>query len=64
MKDAPLCELEPWKNDPAGDDCCPQSCIDEYYELRKKTSEGAAFMAMVSGTCYPGMKEMLSGKKL
>lgn len=64
MNETPRCvSSTPWKNDPAGDDCCPQSCIDEYYERRKKTSEGAAFMGMGRGTCYPGMKVVLPWTK-
>lgn len=65
MKEAPrFVSSTPWNNDPAGDDCCPQSCIDEYYERRKTMSAIAAFMEMGHGTYYPGMQEMLRGKKL
>lgn len=61
---APRCvSSTPWKDDPAGDDCCPESCVKEYHELRKTRSEGSAWMQMIRGTCYPGMKELLSGKK-
>ena len=52
----------PWKNDPAGDFCCPNSCIQEYFELRKTQSDNEAYSRMFRGTCYPGMKEILSGK--
>ena len=54
--------LTPWKNDPGGVFCCPESCIQEYFELRKTQSDGAALQRMVRGTCYPGMKDLLSGK--
>jgi len=61
---APRCvSSTPWKDDPAGDDCCPESCVKEYHELRKTNSEGSAMMRMIRGTCYPGMKELLSGNK-
>jgi len=60
---APRCVSQtPWKNDPAGDDCCPESCVDEFHQLRKTKIEVAAFMDMVSGTCYPGMKAIFSVK--
>ena len=49
----------PWKDDPAGDDCCPESCVQEYLELRKKFSEEVAGGELARGTCYPGMKELL-----
>jgi hypothetical protein len=61
---APRCvSATPWKDDPAGDDCCPESCVREYHELRKTRTEGAAFTQVVRGTCYPGLKELLSGRK-
>lgn len=60
VRDAPRCvSATPWKNDPAGDDCCPESCIQEYLNLRKTASESAAGSLLVRGTCYPGMKEQI-----
>jgi hypothetical protein len=64
VKDSPRCvSSTPWKNDPAGDDCCPESCVQEYFELRKTASEAVAVTRLVRGTCYPGMKELFGGKK-
>ncbi len=48
----------PWKDDPAGDDCCPESCVKEYHELRKTRTEGGALVAMTRGGCYPGTKAL------
>ena len=63
VRDAPRCvSSTPWKNDPAGDYCCPESCFREYFELRKTQSDMAAIQQLGRGTCYPGMKELLSGK--
>jgi hypothetical protein len=61
---APRCvSATPWKDDPGGDECCPESCVQEYHELRKTRTEGAAFMKVFRGTCYPGLKALLSGRK-
>ena len=54
---------KPWKGDPAGDDCCPESCVHEYFEMRKTQSEGWSWAQLLEGTCYPGMKEQLRGEK-
>jgi hypothetical protein len=51
----------PWKNDPGGEDCCPESCLLEYFNDRKKESSAAALMSMVRGTCYPGLRALLDG---
>jgi len=60
VKTAPRCvSLTPWKNDPAGDDCCPESCVQEYFEMRKTKHESLALSLLVRGTCYPGMKEQI-----
>jgi hypothetical protein len=63
VRDSSRCvSATPWKDDPAGDDCCPESCIQEYFELRKTRSDMAALQRVVDGTCYPGMKDLASGK--
>jgi hypothetical protein len=60
---APRCvSATPWKDDPGGDECCPESCVQEYHELRKTKPQITAFRGMIDGTCYPGMKALLSGK--
>jgi hypothetical protein len=60
VKEAPRCvSATPWSNDPAGDDCCPESCIQEYLTLRKTVSEAAAGSLLARSTCYPGMKEQI-----
>lgn len=53
----------PWKNDPGGEDCCPESCLLEYFEKRASMSASAAIVSMVRGTCYPGLKALLEGKQ-
>jgi hypothetical protein len=53
----------PWKNDPGGDDCCPESCLLEYFDKRTTTSAAAALSSMVRGLCYPGMQAILEGKQ-
>ena len=64
INDCPRCvSPTPWKDDPAGDDCCPESCVSEYYELRKTKEPSVAIMGVARGNCYPGMKATLSGKK-
>jgi len=61
---APRCvSSTPWKNDPGGEDCCPESCLLEYFDKRKTMSDAAALMSVVRGTCYPGMQALLEGKQ-
>jgi hypothetical protein len=63
VREAPRCvSATPWKNDPAGDDCCPESCVQEYFDLRKTQPDTVAYPRLVRGTCYPGMKALLNGK--
>jgi len=60
VKAAPRCvSSTPWKNDPAGDDCCPESCVQEYFEMRKTQPETTALPRLADGTCYPGMREQI-----
>ena len=64
IQGAPRCvSLTPWKSDPAGEGCFPESCFQEHSELRKTQSESGAYLHMVRGTCYPGMKALLRGEK-
>lgn len=59
---APRCvSSTPWKNDPAGDDCCPESCLLEYFDARKTETPEAAISDVVRGMCYPGLQSFLSG---
>ena len=37
--------------------------MSEYYEFRKTRVPGAAWMGVVRGTCYPGLKELLAREK-
>ena len=61
---APRCvSSRPWKGDPAGEGCFPESCFQEYLSLRKTQSEPVALTRLVRGTCYPGMKALLRGEK-
>jgi len=53
----------PWKNDPCGEDFCPESCLLEYFDKRATMSAAAALSSMVEGTCYPGMQAVLEGKQ-
>ena len=63
VRDAPRClSATPWKDDPAGDSCCPESCFREYFELRKTKSDMVAIQQLGRGTCYPGMKDLATGK--
>ena len=63
VRDTSRCtSATPWKNDPAGDFCCPNSCVQEYFNLRKTLSDNEAYSRMFRGTCYPGMKDLASGK--
>lgn len=46
---------EPWRGgDPAGDDCCPALCIENYLTARKNGPASAADIFSDSG-CYPGI---------
>jgi len=53
----------PWKNDPGGEDCCPEACLLEYFDKRSTMSAAAALSSMVRGTCYPGMNAVLEGRE-
>ncbi len=61
VQDAPRCvSATPWNNDPAGEDCCPESCVSEYFNNRKTQKPGAALSNVVDGMCYPGLQAFLS----
>ena len=64
VRETPRCvSAKPWKGDPAGDDCCPESCVREYFDMRKSQSEDGAWTGLLKGSCYTGMKELLRGEK-
>ena len=64
VKRTPKCvSAKPWKGDPAGDDCCPESCAREYFEHRKTESVDQALTELSHGLCYPGTKELMAGKE-
>lgn len=59
---APRCvSSTPWKDDPGGEDCCPEACLLEYFDSRTNKSASAALMKMIRGVCYPGMAALLNG---
>jgi len=61
MSGAPKCvSATPWKNDPNGEDCCPESCIREYFSNRKTQTPGVALSNVVDGMCYPGLQSYLN----
>ena len=58
---APRCvTATPWKNDPGGEDCCPDSCLLQYFSDRKTNTAATSFATVVQGTCYPGLQEFLN----
>ena len=62
VREAPRCVSKtPWKNDPAGDDCCPESCVREYFANRKTQTPEVAITNLVDGMCYPGLLAFVSG---
>jgi hypothetical protein len=44
----------PWLGDPAGDDCCPEPCLVEYFNLRAMQSEATAMQNFLHSSCYAG----------
>lgn len=59
---APRCvSATPWKNDPGGDDCCPDSCVREYLNSRKTETPIMAITDLVHSMCYPGLESFLNG---
>jgi hypothetical protein len=57
VETAPRCRgNKPWLGDPAGIDCCPQSCASEYFTARTHgKTEAIALDEMAISHCYPGL---------
>jgi hypothetical protein len=52
---APRCaSATPWAGDPAGIECCPQSCLVVYMQTRETQPAGVAFSTMARSTCVLG----------
>lgn len=63
VSSAPKCvSATPWKNDPGGDDCCPDSGIGYYFDDRKTETADVALMKVMRSMCYPGLESFLNGK--
>jgi|GEM_PF-3328867 len=57
---APRCVLDHASvDDPAGFDCCPSQCLLEYFDNRTTQTPAISMLNVVSGTCYPGLREYL-----
>ena len=69
VNSAPRCKsLTPWKGDPSGDDCSPESCQRQYLEFRKTQTPAASYSRLAESKCYPGVdaemnEDSPSGKK-
>jgi hypothetical protein len=51
---APRCVTStPWLGDPAGDDCCPESCLAEYFVDRQTMGPSEALGRWRTSGCYP-----------
>ncbi len=49
---APRCATStPWTGDPAGVDCCPQSCLVQYLTTRASNSPGSALVSLAQSAC-------------
>jgi len=60
VREAPRCvSATPWKDDPAGDDCCPESCVREYFANRRTQTAAVALSNLTESMCYPGLKAFL-----
>jgi|SRR5450755_2327998 hypothetical protein len=56
VNSAPRCKSPtPWKGDPSGDDCWPESCTRQYLEYRKTEGQAPAFSRLGDGKCYPAL---------
>jgi hypothetical protein len=65
VADAPRCaSTEPWLGDPAGDDCCPVSCLLSYFDARPAKDEPTALKAFLDNGCYPGLSAYLNSGAL
>jgi len=59
---APRCvSSSPWQDDPAGFDCCPESCLLEYLTDRKTSDAPTSMLEMSDSACYPGLTTFLNG---
>jgi hypothetical protein len=51
---APRCLTStPWLGDPAGEDCCPESCLAEYFVDRSSMEPVKALKRWRTSGCYP-----------
>jgi hypothetical protein len=56
VNSAPRCKSPtPWKGDPSGDDCWPESCQRQYLESRKTQTAAVSLSNLANGKCYPGI---------
>lgn len=49
----------PWLGDPAGRDCCPDTCVDAYFHAREVTCDSQATKVFLHSSCYPGLPDHL-----
>lgn len=51
----------PWLGDDAGLDCCPEACLEKYFERRSSANERVALDEFMFSGCYPGLTDFMSG---
>jgi len=52
----------PWLGDAAGLDCCPEACLEKYFQKRATSNERVALDEFLFSDCYPGLADFIHGE--